>query len=65
LTQLRGLTKAHVQQLRSGGITTLAQLANLSVTELQQLVPGDTLAVYRRWLADAAILTSADALPNG
>jgi hypothetical protein len=54
-----------VQQLRSGGITTLAQLANLSVTELQQLVPGDTLAVYRRWLADAAILTSADALPNG
>lgn len=65
LTQLRGLTEVHAQRLRSGGITTLAQLANLSVAELQQLTPGDTLAHYRRWLADAATLTAAKALPNG
>lgn len=65
LTQLRGLTELHAQRLRSGGITTLAQLANLSVAELQQLTPGDTLASYRRWLADAATLTAAKALPNG
>jgi hypothetical protein len=65
LTQLRGLTEVHAQRLRSGGITTLAQLANLSVAELQQLTPGDTLASYRRWLADAATLTAAKVLPNG
>jgi len=65
LTQLRGLTELHAQRLRSGGITTLAQLANLSDAELQQLAPGDTLALYRRWLADAATLTSTKALPRG
>ncbi len=58
LTQIAGLTQAHADRLRIGGVVSFAQVAALSTDELRLMTftPGAAPADYTRWRAEAAQL---------
>lgn len=61
LTKIVGLTEAHAERLRVGGITSFTQVAALSTDELRLMTftPGAAPADYARWQAEAADLAAA------
>ncbi|MFO7631133.1 MAG: hypothetical protein R6W76_01270, partial [Caldilinea sp.] len=60
ITKIEGLTQAHAERLRIGGVTTFAQIATLSTDELRLMtvIPGAGAADYERWRTEAAYLAA-------